>query len=304
MSHSTTGLLLALMLLVPAPQGVAIRPRLGAGDQFRLAVTHTRENIGKPQADYSVTTPVDVRVVSVGADGLLLDWQPRESTLSGPGVKADPGLAIIGKVIGNTSYRLALSRDGEFQRLANEAVVLPKLQQVVDALLAEMLKPMPADEAKRVEAFMRQILSPTVLVGTATREAQTYLSMFGVTLAAGERIEAPIKQPNPLGGDPIPATLRIRMESVTPDTATLSSTVVYDPEAMGKLMQRLIASATAKPAADELARLQMTLSDEGTYVFDRKVTLFREVSVVRRVAVGQAGRSDRWVIRLVEGPTR
>jgi hypothetical protein len=41
----------------------------------------------------------------------------------------------------------------------------------------------------------------------------------------------------------------------------------------------------------------MQMSDEGTFVFDRKRGLMREVKVNRRVSVGPNRRLDAWEIR-------
>jgi len=44
----------------------------------------------------------------------------------------------------------------------------------------------------------------------------------------------------------------------------------------------------------------MQMSDEGSFLFDRKRGLMREVKVNRRIAAGSNRRLDAWEIRLID----
>ena len=296
-----------LFVSIPAllvAQEIHLRPRLSSGDEFRLEVIRSREDSNRPQATLSSRTPVDVRVVSADAKGFVVLWTPGPSEFEGAGADFDPTLGAASEIIGDQVFRIVLGPDGEFERVANEAELLPKLQAGVDLVIRASQKDMPAADAKRAEALVRQLLSPANLMAIATRDAQTYLSMYGAELAVGDAVEVPLSQPNPFGGEPLAAVLRVRMESASAESATISSAVVYDGDALKKMTVGIIAQAAVKPPPDEIAKFKFEMSDNAKYVFDRKSGLFREVTNDRRITSGDLRRLDRCVIRLVKEPKR
>ena len=284
-------------------QEVVLRPRLVAGDEFRIEVSQTREDSTNPQSNYTSKTPVTIKVLSATARGFIVEWRPNRTSLEGPGAKIDPALITATQLIGDVSVKLALSADGEFERVENEAELLPKFQSLIDVLVRENAKTMPAEQADRFRAFIKEMLSPAVLVAIISKDAQTYLSMYGVALARGESVEARLEQPNPFGGDPIPAVLKLRMSEVTADTATLDATTTFDPAVLAKVTLGLLEKAGQK-APDEVTKLPFELIDTSKVVFDRKIGLISEVTVTRGITFGPAKRTERWLITLVTPPKR
>jgi len=297
----------ALLILLPAivsAQDVEIRPRLTAGDEFRLEVTRVRQNT-RPPTNVTSRTPVTVRVISTAPDGTVLDWTPGDTAFGDPQVARDPVVATMARAVSGIRFRLMLNGDGEFTRLTNEAEVTPKLQAVLDAMLQLIAQALPADERKTFDAALRRILSPAALLAGATTDAQIYFALNGAALAQDETVEAQIQAASPVGGGTIPAAFRVRMDSVTAQSASLSTTTTYDAAAVRSVTAAL-AQQVGKPIPpEELAKIPpIEMTDEGTYLFDRALGLMREVAINRRVAGGGAQRFDRWVIRLVTAPSR
>lgn len=284
-------------------QEIQIRPRLVAGDAFQLEVTRAREDSSNPRANYTARTPVSVRVVSAGAEGFILDWRPGLTRLEGAAA-ADPVLGTAGRILGDVQLRIVLDADGAFERLANEAELLPKLQAAIDFVIRESQRGMKPDEAKRAETLVRSLLSPANLVNIATRDPQTYVSMYGAELRVAEAVEVPLEQPNPFGGEPLPAILRVRLDTVTAESAGISSTVTYQGDALKKMTIGLLSQAAVAPPPEELAKFRLDMSDESRYVFDRRLGLFREVTTDRLISGNGARRVDRCVIRLLTEPRR
>jgi hypothetical protein len=286
-----------------AVQDIQIRPRFVAGDEFRLEVTRVREDAARPQSSYSGRSPVDVRVVSAGADGFVLDWKPGAAVIDNPQLASDPALRLAGRILGNAQFRIVLNADGEFVRVANEAELKPKLEAIVDAMLRSLQAGMAEAERKKMDDFFRQVLSPANLIAIATRDAQTYVGLNGLALALGDTLELTIEQPTAFGGT-VPAVFRARMESATPETATITTTTTFDPDALKKMTMAIVEQVGGKGSPDELATFRIEMSDDGKFVFDRKLGLMREVTVNRRGVSGGVKRLDRWVIRLVSEPKR
>ena len=297
-------LLAFVLAATTASQEVVLRPRLVAGDEFRLEVLRSREDSTNPQSNHTSKTAVTIKVLSASARGFVVEWRPGRSLVDGLGAKIDPALTTAAQLIGDVSLKLALGVDGEFEGVENEAELLPKLQSLIDALVRENVKTMSAEEADRFRAFMKQILPPAVLVALISKDAETYLSMYGVALARGESVEAQLEQPNPFGGDPIPAVLKLRMSEVTADTATLDTSTTFDPAATAKFTLGLIEKGAGQTVPEEVAKMRLELIDTGKVVFDRKLGLIREVHVTRGIAFGPGKRTERWVITLVAPPKR
>jgi hypothetical protein len=282
-------------------QEISIVPTLRAGDSFQLEVIRIRENSAQPQQNGKSTTRVDVRVISTSADGSLIEWVPGATVFANPQAAANPLVGFASQALRDIRFQLKLNADGELQGVANQADVAPKLKTVVDAVVRNLAASMPEDQRKGFLNMIGQVLSVDVLIASATRDAATYLGLNGAALAVGKEVVLDIDQPSPLGGGPIPAKFRVRMESATADVASLKSTTTYDPAALMRLTQSLAKQAGSPTPPEQFVNLPpMQMADEGSFVFDRKRGLMREVKVNRRIAVGTNRRLDAWEIRLID----
>jgi hypothetical protein len=187
--------------------------------------------------------------------------------------------------------------------LANQADVVPKLKAMGDGIVQELAARLPEAQRKPLLDFMGKVLSPELLIASATRDAGTYFGLNGVALLVGEAVEVELEQPNPFGGSSIPAKFKVSIESATAGFASLKTTTTYDPAALVGLTEALARQAGAPIPPEELAKLPpIEMADEGTYLFDREFGLMKEVIVSRRVAAGPTRRLDGWQIRLLKGP--
>lgn len=286
-------------------QDIAIKPLLRAGDQFRLEVTRLRENSARPQLDGKSTTPVDVRVETVTESGSMLAWTSGTTTFENPQLAQNPLLVAAAKAVAGLVLRINLNADGELTGLANEAEVVSKLKATVDAIVSALAAKLPDEQKKPFQAVIGQLLSPAVLIASATREAQIYFGLNGVAVSPGEAVERSVDQPNPLGSGSIPAMVTISAESATADSATLLTRSSYDPESLRKVTLGFIEQSGKRLPPEALAKLpQIQMDDTGRYVLDRPVGLMREVTVNRRVSAGANQRVDGWEIRLTQPPPR
>lgn len=284
-------------------QDITIAPKLEVGDTFTLEVTHAREDSAQPARNATGTTSVAVRVVSSDATGLVVAWIPGELRLDKSQAQ-NPILQGVASALRGLELRLTLSREGEVSGLTNEADVLAQLQAATDAVTRGLLALVPAAERATMEQVFAQFLSPAILLGSATRDATTYFGMSGVSLPVGARVKADLEQPNPLGGDPLPSSIELRMESATAETAVLTATTTYDAAPLLRTTRAMLEQAGQKVRDEELATIALQVNDDGRYVFDRTSGLMREVVAHRRMAFGGNSRVERLEIRLVRGPVR
>lgn len=299
---------IALFVVCAAPaqaQDIAIKPLLRAGDQFRLEVTRVRENSARPQLDGKSTTPVDVRVEAVTENGITLAWTSGATTFDNPQLAQNPMLLAAAKAVAGLALRLNLTADGKLTGLANEAEVVSRLKATVDAIVSVLAAKLPDEQKKPFQAVIGQLLAPSVLIASATREAQIYFGLNGIAVTAGEPVERSVDQPNPLGSGSIPAMLTISAESATADSAILVTKSTYDPESLRKVTLGFIEQSGRRVPPDALAKLPpLQVDDTGRYVLDRTTGLMREATVNRHVSAGANQRVDGWEIRLTQPPPR
>ena len=285
-----------LLAAVGATQTVEIRPRLVAGDEFRLEVTRVREDKSRPDANYTIWTPVDVRVLAVRNDGFEIEWRPAASVIEKQPA-ADPGVIAGSQALGHLTYRIGLTAEGEFRRLLNEVEVRGQLTAAVGAMLRASVQ----DPERREQ--IREVLTPGFMVALATRNAEIYFGVHGLSLAVGDTLELTVKQATPLGSE-VAAVYRARIDSATAETAAITTTTTYDADALLKLTLAFLEKAGTKAPPEEVAKVRLDLGDEGTYQFDRRVGLVREMTLSRRQSLAGSHRVDRWTIKLVRPPKR
>jgi hypothetical protein len=248
-----TLLLLTAFPAAAAAQPVEITPRFKAGDEFRLDFTRERQT---PRVtNISSRTTVTIRVLSTGPEGTELEWVQGDTQFSDPQVAKNPIVGAALDAARGLSFRLGLDADGRFVRLVNDEEVLGKLQALADNLIAQVAAIMPEAQRADLTATMRQVLSPTLLRSSATRDIEMYFALNGTRFLAGEMVEVESEVANPFGSDPLPATLRIRLDSATADTASLTATTVFGPDAI-RAVTATFAQQAGKPIpADALATL-------------------------------------------------
>lgn len=307
-----TGALAALVAVVSGigavqalAQEITIAPRLRAGDAFQLELTRSRENSAQPRQNGQSRTVIDVRVISVGPEGYVLDWVPGETVLDNRQVTENPLFRAAMEAVRDLQLRLTLNAEGEFTGLVNQAEVLPKLQAAVDAIVGGLSATVPPEQRQTVLGVVNQVLSPQALIASATREADMYFGLNGVAVTPGEVVQTVIEQPSLIGSGTIPATFTVQMESASAESASLKTTTTYDKDALVRMTESLARQARVPMPPDALAKIPpLEMSDEGAYLFDRTTGLMREVVVSRRVGAGKSRRVDGWQIRLLDGPQR
>ena len=285
-------------------QDILIAPKLRAGDAFKLEISRARENTPASPQDVKGSTTIDVRVLTVTPEGVTLEWDAGLTAFNF-GVVPEALMQSISDAMRGMKPVIKLTPKGEVAGLVNEAEVLAKMQAVVESIRRDFVERMPPANRQGFESMLSQVMSPAILVAAVLRDAGTYFGLNGVELGVGESATADLPQPNPFGGEPLPATFTVRVESANADVASLATTTVYDGAAVIRAMSRLMENAGQPIPKEELAKLPaMQIGDEGRYVFDRVVGLMREATVTRRVTVPGLARLDRTEIRLVAPPKR
>jgi hypothetical protein len=308
MPSATRSLVAALLFCVLAPavsaQTVDIVPSLRAGDELRLQIVHSREDSTRPERNATVTTQIQVRVVSVTAEGTTLEWQPGTASIDTSAPITDPLVVATNEAVGNVVLRISLSPDGEVTGLVNQRDVLAKLQPAIDVVVRGLLERVAPEQRAAVQSAMARVLSPQFLTASVMRDVETYFALGGASLDVGEAVEVEVEQPSPLGGDPLPSVLWVKADSATADGLVVLTRTRYDKEALVSLTKTLISQAGAPPLSNQELVPAMEVVDEARFVIDRRLGIAREIQASRGATVGPQRRLERWTFRLVEPPRR
>jgi hypothetical protein len=284
---------------------IEIAPRLRAGDEFRLEFIHTRENSSRPAHNAKITSAIIVRVLTATPEGWTLEWIADDASIDNAQLAREPAVTAAMAAMRGVSLNLKLGPDGEFTGLANEQEVVSRLQAAVDAMMRELKSTIPEEQRPTFQSMMSSVLSPAMLLASATRDVQMYFGLNGATLEVGEPLEVEMQQPTPLGGEPLPCRLRVTAASATETEAVIVTTTTFDGAVFTKMTEAMLAKAGQSPRPEDPASLPpMKMTDEATYTFDRKLGLTREARIERRIDAGPARRVDKWNIHLRKAPKR
>jgi hypothetical protein len=308
MARLTLATVLVVCALASAvsAQTVDVVPSLRAGDEFRLQVVRARENSAQPQQNVTFTTPIHVRVLSVTPEGSTIEWQPGTASADNAAVSNDPLVRAAAETVGNVALQISLSPDGVVKGLVNQKEVLEKLQAAVDVIVRGLNEKVPPEQRAAFQSMVAGVLSPQILIASAMRDLQTYFALGGAKLDVGKAVEVSVQQPNPFGGDPLPAVLRVTGESATADDFVILTRTSYDKDALARLTKALLSQPGAPPIPpEELAKMPaIEMVDDARFVIDRRFGIAREVNANRGVVIGPQSRRERWTFRLVEPPKR
>lgn len=302
-------LVVAALLCTPFTQLQEVRfhPILVPGDEFKLLVTYVRGNSSRPEATQTLRKSVQVRVQSAGPLGYEVDWLPSVEGVDAPNGKPDPAMAMAAGLFGDLPFRLSLDPDGLLEGVVNEVEITQHFEQILKMAMEgvrQSQRDVAPAELQKMEAVLSKILSPTVLMQNALRDAQSYFAFNGISLEVGRSNERKFERANPLGGDPITGVNRVTLESATQENAVAINKATYDSAALMKSSSGLLQQLGQGLSEDELKKLNSSLVDEGRAVFDRRLGLVREVTLSRTMSAGPIRQTERWTTSLVSEPKR
>jgi hypothetical protein len=282
---------------------ITVRPALRPGDRFELELIRSREDSRRPQMNGRSRTPVKVQVLEAGPKELVLVWEQGATSFDNPEIVKNPIAAAAANAAKGLRLEVVLSPEGKYLRLRNEAEVLQKLQAVVDGMLTSMAAQTP-DPAQRksVEALIRRVMSPQVMLQSAASDVQSYFGLHGTTLVSGKPVETKLQQASPLGQGTIPSSLKISLDSADAHEAHITTTNTYDPASLEALTKQMLAQSGAPAGAKPVP---IKVSDTGKYVYNRAFGIMNEIVFTRRTDAGPAGgHVDGRQYRLTTRPAR
>ncbi|MCA8979125.1 MAG: hypothetical protein H6831_05925 [Planctomycetes bacterium] len=289
-------------------QQISLRPSWEVGDSYRLEFTKTRaRSQGKREGEEMGTvTPVDVLVHGADDEGYSVRWKLGQAEFVGIDPEEMGPVADLAAMFQGVELDMHTNALGVPDKLLNEEQVRKHVNELFDRIEELAL----ADGAP--PALIKQMLNPArgmvegeLLSGFLLREPGLFYFPCGLQLNVGEAVESEELIPNPFGGDPLPATSRLLLESL--DTENGRAVVRHRLElGQGEETERIlretftrIAKQMGGPAPRPESLPEMLIVDETEYDVDVATGLPRSMSYARTTSTAGTTQVDRVAIRVL-----
>jgi hypothetical protein len=193
---------------------------------------------------------------------------------------------------------LQLAPDGQFVQLRNYEQIKPKIDQMVDRVMALVAQERKADpaEMKQVGDMMRGMFASRERVeNLMLKDVRLLLFPFGMSLSkAPLTYQTPL--PNPFGGDSLQADGKISLTSLNRKRgiAIISLDQTLNPDSVPKVLNAMAQKmGENRPPPSELAKLKANITDKSIYTVDLKSGLANKVEFIRIISMPGGHRTDK-----------
>ncbi|MCG3124448.1 MAG: hypothetical protein GIKADHBN_02911 [Phycisphaerales bacterium] len=292
------------------PEMVVLEPRLKKGQRAVYSVTRSdvkskATRAPKPvkgresRAEIVVIETEPNYVLSYSVDLPLLD----EIELPKDADAAATTQKLLEEVRKMPPVEVEFTHEGELVGMRNWDAVRGPALKASQAVLEVMKKSMPEEQFEFVARWVENSYAPDgmgqqMLIG----DAWTCFMGYGYAVPVQGQREEEIEFDNPLGGDPLPGrmTLRVRPKGAEKDVTTVEYKSRVDPAAAGKAMKESMERLTGRdPDGQELI---LDMEESATYVYDGSTGWLRRTEWERRVISGPSKRVQKRTYVLVQGP--
>lgn len=294
-------------LLASAPllaETLDIRPGLRTGEIYRWDYRREMEqqSTDNPKKSGASVTVVTAKVLEASASGYVLEWRYGETRLLDAAqakALAQKNMQWIWDLAKELRFELQLAPDGQFVRLHNYEQIKPKIDQMVEhvlALVAQERKASPA-EMKQAGDMMRGIFAGRERVeALMLKDVRLLLSPFGMSLDPNAPLTYHTPLANPFGGESLQADGVISLTSLNRKRGI--ATIKLDQKLSPDSMTKIHASMAQKmgdnrlPAA-EIAKLKADITDKSIYTIDLKTGFASKVEFMRTIYMPDGHRIDK-----------
>jgi hypothetical protein len=292
-----------------------------AGTTLTYATEDTTRETQAGKTDHSRSTSnATVKVTQASTTGFVQVWSWDEGTydvLEGDKSK-EAQMRALGAAFKDVVLEVDLDKDGNYARARNIADIAPRMRTALRAMLLPTIDAEAAkieDAGKReekrkelkanIDGIADRIVAPAVLEGLLTRNIQTYNGFVGIDLEPDQEYGLQTQLPNPLGGQPFPATLAVSL-SVSeddPDDIFVGFVQAIDPE---KSEAALIAAGEAilgkkLTEAQLKEELNFSVEDEGFFVVHLSTGVVEMFETKRTTKINDKLKVERHRMRLTNG---
>jgi hypothetical protein len=287
-----------------ADESVRIWPRFQRGDRLTLELVKTREKRqpGRPAFKATSTTPVEIEVIENSTKGIALGWTMGKTETDYPRETLGP-LAFFLDATAGVRLEIEIDERGVITGLRNAAEVEKKCRELVKKMFDGLRESgAPAETLNTARQLVDRFLATTEAIEQAVlREAYIYLMPIGWELQPDQPLESENALPNPLGGDPIPATARVSLVDYKPggQQIRIKFRQQMDPEkaaeSLASSLERATGSSEARKAFDSV---KLDVTDESDFTIERDSGWITAVRSARIIQVDDRRQIDTTIFRL------
>ncbi len=229
----------------------------------------------------------------------MLDGDTRVLDAAQAKALAEKDMQWVWDVAKELRFELQLAPDGQFVQLRNYEQIQPKIDQMIERVLAMAAQQKNAGpaEMKQVGDMMRGMFAGREQVeALMLKDVRLLLFPFGMSLDSNVPLTYQTPLANPFGGDPLQAEGTISLTSLDRKhgIATIGLDQKLSPDSMTKILAAMTQKMGAnRPPPAELAKLQADITDTSRYTIDLKTGFPSKVEFKRAVFMPGGHRTDR-----------
>lgn len=281
-----------------------IRPGLRAGETYRWDYRREMEQQakGRPDKSGASITAVTAKVLEASASGYVLEWRYGDTrVLDAAQAKAlaQKDMQWIWDLARELRFELQLAPDGQFVQLRNYEQIQPKIDQMIEHILAMAARQKNAGpaEMKQVGDMMRGMFAGRERVeALMLKDVRLLLFPFGMSLDTQAPLTYQTPLANPFGGEALQAEGTISLTSLdrTHGIATIGLDQKLSPDSMAKILAAMARKmGENRPPPEELAKLKADITDTSRYTIDLKTGFPSKVEFKRAVFMPDGHRIDK-----------
>jgi hypothetical protein len=242
---------------------------------------------------------VEVRVLSAGPEGAVVQWQFGDVRFDDPEQAKDPGVAELLGMAHHVRYELDVDPDGAIRRLRNWTEVRD-LARGATARLLELLRQrgVPSQTRSAISERINALYSSEQqILAYSLKEPSLYHLAFGKRYELSTPITAHEQLPNALGGEPFPATTSFTLTRLDEPArqAVIEWKQTIEPAEARRIMLKTMtdfAARSRRPPPTEADLPQLEIGSNAEMVVETDTGSLKSLRLERVSRVGPSSQTD------------
>jgi hypothetical protein len=285
--------------VVAAPGKYSIDIAWKKGDRFEYELVKTKKQVrdGAVKLDLTSRTPLTVEVREETKEGYLLACTYGATAFDDPNAMANPLVRKMADVLVGKPLLVEVHKGGVVSGLRNWQEI-KKVYELFTATITEELKRNGADQQMidGIVGMMGKMSTQELITQAATKEIALMLIPVGKDYEGSNPTEEDDLLQHPLGGDPLPAKVRLTLLGFTeaPKAAIVAWSQSVDLKAMGRVVEGIAkdtSNRVGKPMPDGAIPELTQMESSAEFAVDAESGWVLNLSFVRSFALGRGAES-------------
>lgn len=277
---------------------ITLRADWQVGDSYRIESIKERHQLrnGTLGPAHSSRSILEAAVTEKGNPGYVIVLTVVETELStSAGQKAANAAAALGKLVEGKAMEIATNEDGFPTGLRNTEEVIDLMHQAMDQVFEILGDQMEPEKLEQIRQITANSMTPEVIEAMALKDAMIFFGLMGGSYSGGPAQVYSGQMAFPFTQTPIESELYVLLRRIEEEKGLLhiATQSIPDPEQLKQAteawMTRMMQSQ-GQTVPDNMAIPAIRMQDSLEYVYDRNLSLPREVTFRRYLGIDDANK--------------